>query len=224
MKDENLSRAIKLKLCTSFVNDYKELEELNLTNKNFIGNDLNIDLKEIVELENLEKLSLKFFDITDEIIESINKLKKLYKLEFFMCKFKTNKHLNNNIIDLTFYCCDELQQEIYKNNLQIKKLELTKSGVANINDLEDFLNLKELKIRDCSIIGLPNISKLINLEYLFLNNIDLKYEFSIKKMKKLTYISLNGSKSFNNEQYIQNLQKQNKDIQIDWRKDDLPIY
>ena len=31
-------------------------------------------------------------------------------------------------------------------------------------------------------------------------------------------------KSFTKEQYIENLQKQNKDLKIEWREEDLPIY
>ena len=42
-------------------------------------------------------------------------------------------------------------------------------------------------------------------------------------MKNLKFISFNGSKSSNKEKYIQNLQEQNKNIEIEWREDDLPI-
>lgn len=223
MKDKNLSREIKLKLCTTSAKSSKEIEEINLTNINFLGNVLNIDLKEIVELEELKSLSLKFFDITDEVIDSINKLKKLNKLEFYMCEFKTTKALNPNINDLTFYCCNKLQKDIFKNNTTMERLELTKSGTLDFNNLELYQNLKVLKVRDCSVISLPNISKLTNLESIYLNNTELQDDFDIKKMKKLKYISFNGSKTPNKELYIHNLQEQNENIKIEWQEDDLPI-
>ena len=223
MKDKNLAREIKLKMCTTFAKSYKEIEELNLTNINFLGNVLNIDLKEIVELEELKSLSLKFFDITDDVIDSINKLKKLYKLEFYMCEFKTSKALNSNINNLTFYCCNKLQKDIFKDNITMERLELTKSGIVDFSNLELYQNLKELKVRDCAVVSLPNISKLTNLEYIYLNNTELQYDFDISQMKNLKFISFNGSKTPNKELYIHNLQEQNKNIQIEWREDDLPI-
>ena len=44
MKDKNLSREIKLKLCTTSAKSSKEIEEINLTNINFLGNVLNMNL------------------------------------------------------------------------------------------------------------------------------------------------------------------------------------
>ena len=222
MKDKNLSREIKLKLCTTSAKSSKEIEEINLTNINFLGNVLNMDLKEIVELEELKSLSLKFFDITDEVIDSINKLNKLNKLEFYMCNFKTNKALNPNINNLTFYCCNDLQKDIFKDNITMERLELTKSGRVDFNHLELYQNLKVLKVRDCAVISLPDISKLTNLETIYLNNTELQ-DFDISQMKKLKFISFNGSKTQNKKLYIHNLQEQNENIKIEWQEDDLPI-
>ncbi|MBR0351447.1 MAG: hypothetical protein IJH76_06500 [Clostridia bacterium] len=223
MKDKNLAREIKLKICTTSAKSYKDIEELNLTNINFLGNVLNINLKELVALENLKSLSLKFFDITDEVIDSINKLNNLNKLEFYMCEFKTSKALNPSINDLTFYCCNKLQKNIFKENITMKRLELTKSGIVDFSNLDLYQNLKELKVRDCDIISLQNISKLTNLEYIYLNNTELQYDFDINHMKNLKLISFNGSKTPDKELYIHNLKEQNENIKIEWREDDLPI-
>ena len=223
IKDENLLRVIKLKLCTTPVKSYKEIEEINITNKNFLGNVLNIDLKEIVKLEKLKSLSLKFFEITDDVIDSINSLENLYKIEFYMCDFKTNKNLNNNIKNITIYSCKNFKIDILKDSTNLESLELTNSGLVDINEIQKYTNLEVLKIRDCSLISLPKISTLQNLEYLYINNIDVPYEFDIDKMKKLKFISFSGSKLSNKEAYFKKLQEQNSKIEIECRKNDLPI-
>lgn len=50
MNDKNLLRAIKLKLCTIPTQNYKEIKNINLSNKDLLGNTLNINLKEISEI------------------------------------------------------------------------------------------------------------------------------------------------------------------------------
>lgn len=223
MNDKNLLRAIKIKLCTIPARNYKEIEELNLTNKNFLGNTLNINLEEIVELEELKTLSIKFFDITDEVIDSINTLKKLCKIEFYMCDFKTNKVINGNIRDVTIYCCKGFKQNILNDCINLEILELTNSGITDVNDLLLYKKIKSIKIRDCSLISLPKISALTDLEYIYLNNIDIQCDFEISKMKKLKYISLNGSDIPDKESYIQKLKVQNPNVEIECRENDLPI-
>ena len=223
MNDKNLLRTIKLKLCTIPTKNYKEIENISLSNKNFLGNTLNIDLKEISELDELKSLSLKFFEITDEVIESINSLKKLNNIEFYMCEFKTNKKLSCNIKSAIIYCCKNLEFEILDETINIENLELTNSGIVDLNKLQNFANLKNLKIRDCLIISLPRISNLINVEQLYLNNINLEFDFEITKMKELKFISFNGSKTPNKELYLNNLKMQNSKVKIEWNEDDLPI-
>ena len=109
----------------------------------------------------------------NDVIHSINKLEKLYKIEFYMCEFKTKRTLNKNIIDITIYCCKEFSKEILDKSTNIEKLELTNSGLVDMNDLQIFKDLKLIKIRDCSLISLPKISSLDKLEYIYLNNLDI---------------------------------------------------
>lgn len=223
IRDENLLRTIKLKLCTTPAKNYKEIEEINITNKNFLGNILNIDLKEIIKLKSLNSISLKFFEITDEVIDSLNSLEKLNKIEFYMCHFKTNKTINNNIKNMTIYCCNDFKMDILKSTIDIESLELTKSGLVDCNEIQKYNKLKTLIIRDCSLISLPKISELENLQYLYINNIEIQYDFSISKMKELKFISFNGSKLPNKELYIKKLQEQNSNVEIECRENDLPV-
>lgn len=223
IKNQNLLRILKLKLCTTPAKKYTDIENIDISNKNLMGNNLDIDLTEIIKLSNLKTVSLKFFKITDDVIDSINKLEKLYKIEFYMCEFKTKRTLNKKIIDITIYCCKDFSKEILDKSTNIERLELTNSGLVDMNDLQIFKDLKLIKIRDCSLISLPKISSLDKLEYIYLNNLDIQYDFDISKMNNLKLISLNGSKFINKESYIQNLKEIKPNLVIEDRDDDLPI-
>lgn len=223
MNDKNLLREIKLKLCTIPTKNYKEIEDINLSNKNLLGNTLNIDLKEISELDGLKTLSLKFFNITDDIIDSINSLKNLCNIKFYMCEFKTTKELNSNISSIRIYCCKNFQHTILNNTINVETLELTNSGLVDLTELQHLEKIKNLMIRDCSLISLPKISNFINIENLYLNNINLELDFEINKMQNLEFISFSGSKAPNKELYISKLEKQNSKVKIEWRENDLPI-
>ena len=140
-----------------------------------------------------------------------------------MCDFKTNKKINNNIKHITVYCCNNFNRNILKDTINIESLEITKSGLVDFNELQIYKKLSILIVRDCSLISLPKISELENLEYLYINNIEIQCTFDISGMKKLKFISFNGSKLPNKELYIRQLQEQNPNVEVECRKEDLPI-
>ena len=99
--DKNLSRIIKVKMCTNSLNNIEEIEDISIQDINLMQNKLNIDLTEIVKLKNLKSLSLKFFDITDEIIEAINQLNAMENIEFSMCIAKIYVRSLRNLFIIT---------------------------------------------------------------------------------------------------------------------------
>ncbi len=198
IKDRNLSRIIKLKMCTSDINDIEEVEDISIQNINLMQNRLNIDLTEIVKLKKLRNLSLKFFEITDEFIEAINQLAHIKRIEFSMCIFK-------NKIEL------------------LEELQIIHSGIVDISNIKKFKKVKYLKIAHCNVISIPGITALENLEQLYLNHIEIPYDIDISKMQNLKFISLSGSNVSNKEKYIEKLHKQNEKVTIEFKEDDLPI-
>ena len=198
IKDRNLSRIIKLKMCTSDINDIEEVEDISIQNINLMQNRLNIDLTEIVKLKKLRNLSLKFFEITDQFIEAINQLAHIKRIEFSMCIFK-------NKIEL------------------LEELQIIHSGIVDISNIKKFKKVKYLKIAHCNVISIPGITALENLEQLYLNHIEIPYDIDISKMQNLKFISLSGSNVSNKEKYIEKLHKQNEKVTIEFKEDDLPI-
>lgn len=221
--DKNLSRIIKVKMCTNSLNNIEEIEDISIQDINLMQNKLNIDLTEIVKLKNLKSLSLKFFDITDEIIEAINQLNAMENIEFSMCIFKTKKKLSRNIKSLIIYNCQDFELNIVNENINLEELQLVHSGMMDVANLSIFKNIKYLKLSDCSVISIPKISGLESLEELYLNNIELPYDIDITRMLNLKFISLNGSNVADKEDYIKKLYNQNNKLVVEFKENNLPI-
>ena len=221
--DKNLSRIIKVKLCTSDINSLDEIEDISIQDINLMQRKLNIDLTEIVKLKKLKDLSLKFFEITDSVIESINQLEFIERIEFSMCVFKTTKKLTRALKSTTIYNCENFNINMLNTNISLEELEIIHSGIVKVNELEVFKNLKILKLSDCNIISIPKISSFEHLEALFLNNTEIHYDIDISSMKKLDFISLSGSKVGNKNEYMKKLYKQKINLIIEFEENNLPI-
>ena len=223
INDRNLSRIIKLKMCTSDINNIEEVEDISIQDINLMQNKLNIDLTEIVKLKKLKNLSLKFFEITDQVIETINQLEHIKRLEFSMCIFKNKIELPEKVQSVIIYNCQDFNTNMLNKNTDLEELQLIHSGIVDISNIKKFKKVKHLKIAHCNAISIPSITALENLEQLYLNHIEIPYDIDISKMPNLKFISLSDSNVPNKKKYIEKLHKQNKKITIEFKEDDLPI-
>lgn len=221
--DKNLSRIIKIKMCTSDINDIEDIEDISIQDINLMQNRLNIDLTEIVKLKNLKRISLKFFEITNEIINAINKLEYLETIEFSMCIFKNKEVLSKKLKSIVILNCQDFNIDMLRENTSIEELQLIHSGIVDIANISNFKNLKYLKIAHCSAISIPSIATLEYLERLYLNHIEIPYDINISKMSNLKFISLSGSNVQNREMYIKKLYDQNKELIVEFEENDKPI-
>lgn len=222
IKDKQLSRIITLRMCTENKTELSEIEEISIVNKNFLDQDLNIDLTEISKLDNIKKISIKFFDITDEVVDALNKLEKLETLEILLCKVNTAKTIKNNLKKLTIYNTENFKVNLVESE-KIEILRIENSGLIDSYDISKYKNLTRLEIVKGQIISIPKLSLLKNLEELYLNEINLQFNLEITGMEKLKLISLNGSKVENKNDYIKNIKEQNKNVKIYFNENNLPI-
>ncbi len=223
INDKNLLRIIKVKMCTNELNNIEEIEDISIQDINLMKCKLNIDLTEIAKLKNLKSISLKFFEITDRVVEAINQLEFIETIEFSMCIFKNKSILSNKLKSITIYNCQDFNISMINSNISLEKLQIIHSGMIDITNLKTFQNLKFLKIAHCNVISIPNIDVLEHLEQLYLNHIEIPYDIDISKMHSLELISLSGSKVPNKEKYIKKLYEQNRKITIEFEENDLPI-
>ena len=220
--DKQLLRNIKLRMVVENKTELEEIDELSLVNKNFLGQDLGIDLTEIVKVKNLKNLSIKFFTITDEIIETLNKLEKLETIEILMCKMETSKIIENNIKTIYIHGVEGLNIDNFQTeNLEYIRIE--NSGLIDIYKLTKFSNLERLELVNCPIISVPKLSMIKSLEELYLQEIDLQFDLEISNLQKLRFISLNGSKVKDRNTYIEKIKKQNSNIKIEFENTNKPI-
>lgn len=221
--DKNLSRIIKIKMCTSDINNIEDIKDISIQDINLMQNKLNIDLTEIVKLKNLKRISLKFFEITDEIVQAINQLEYLETIEFSLCIFKNKEVLSKKLKSVSILNCQEFNIDILNGNIALEELQLVHSGIVDIVDISNFKSLKYLKIAHCSVISVPTITALVCLERLYLNHIEIPYDIDISKMSNLKFISLSGSNVSNKEMYVKKLYDQNKEIIVEFEENDKPI-
>lgn len=222
IKDENLLKILQIKMSAENINDINKIEEISISDKNLADEKLNINLFEISNLKNLKSLSIKFFEITDEIVECLNSLEHLECIKFLMCDFKNTKSITKQLKKLIVNNCKEFKLNMIENNIT-EKISIQNSGIIDIYELTKYDLIKVLKISECTVISLPKVSMFKNIEKLYLNSINLDLEFDISEMKKLKFVSLNGSKTMDKEKYLQNLKSQNANIEIEFEDTNLPI-
>ncbi len=147
--------------------DLKLVKELNLTNKTFSGKSKNINLDFLRFTNNLEKISIQYFDIGNNVIDILNSLNNLYSIEFSFCKFNFKNNLENKKL-----------QSIYINCCSVKdysKIKLTKSftiigeNKLNLKILENKSNVENLSLNNCNINNFKYIKDFYNLKILNLD-------------------------------------------------------
>ncbi len=194
IKSENIKRYIENNV--DIKDNEIELEDIRKLNRINI-NALNLKLEEAIfvpeelsYLKEIEECSFANFTITDEIIENLNKLKKLSIFQFDFCKSTVSKKIYNSIsrIYLNYSdfslleMCDntESMKTVFLKNVKdidvskinkfknLKRLSLLNSEVNNIESLKNFENLEEVKIIGSKINNvsiLEELSKKIKIEY-----------------------------------------------------------
>ena len=194
IKSENIKRYIEnnvdIKDNEIELEDIRKLNRININALNFKLEEAIFVPEELSYLEEIEECSFANFTITDEIIENLNKLKKLSIFQFDFCKSTVSKKIYNNIsrIYLNYSdfslleMCDntESMETVFLKNIKdidvskinkfrnLKRLSLLNSEVNNIESLEKFENLEEVKIIGSKINNiqvLENLKNRIKIEY-----------------------------------------------------------
>lgn len=159
--------------------DLKLVKELNLTNKTFSGKSKNINLDFLRFTNNLEKISIQHFDISNNVIDILNSLNNLYSIEFSFCKFNFKNNLENKKLQSIYInCCsvkdyskikltrnftiigeNKLNLKILENKSNVENLSLNNCNINNFKYIKDFYNLKILNL-DGSVFDEKNLQNL----------------------------------------------------------------
>lgn len=181
--DDEVNKLIKLNLKKYdgilSDSDLKLVKELNLTNKTFSGKSKNINLDFLRFTNNLEKISIQYFDIGNNVIDILNSLNNLYSIEFSFCKFNFKNNLENKKLQSIYInCCsvkdyskikltrnftiigeNKLNLKILENKSNVENLSLNNCNINNFKYIKDFYNLKILNL-DGSVFDEKNLQNL----------------------------------------------------------------
>lgn len=149
--------------------DNKNIKELTLNFKNFIGEEIQYDITYFENLDKLQTITLNGFIIDDNIIEKLNYLKKLKTIIFNHCKFNNRIKLENDIENVIITYSNIENLNIFKNIDKIKSIELIEIGEVNVNNFIEMENLIKLEIYNSKIKNSIKINDFSNLKTLKLD-------------------------------------------------------
>ena len=143
---ESIAEYIELNYDIEEFNDIKELEkveELVINNYNYSFDIAVFNPYELSYFRNLKKCTFMNFEITDEIIDNLNKIN-VEELTLDNC----NCNITNTINVEKLYI--EVSSVTIKN-INAKEITILDSGTINIGNLNN--DLKELILLNCNIIN-----------------------------------------------------------------------
>ena len=149
--------------------DLKNVEEINISNRKFSGEEKNISLQELTLFPNIKRMSLQYFTIDDSIAEILSGLSNLESLQLASCKL----YLKSKI-----------------RNLNLKNLELNS---CNVRDYSTIYAPNVLAIIGSDSIRLDKITGKENIERMYLQNSKVKGFRSITDCGRLRSLNLDGS-------------------------------
>ena len=194
IKSENLKRYIEnnvdIKGNEIELEDIRKLDRININALNYKLEEAIFVPEELSYLQEIEECSFANFNITDDIVVNLNKLKKLRIFQFDFCKSTVSKKIYNSISRIYLNYSDfsllemcentETMETVFLKNVKdvdvskinkfknLKRLSLLNSEVNNIESLEKFENLEEVKIIGSKINNiqvLDNLKNKIKIEY-----------------------------------------------------------
>lgn len=175
--------------------DLKKIEEMNVNNRKFSGEEKNVSLQELTLFPNIKRISLQYFTIDDSTAEILSNLNNLESLQLASCKLS-------------------LKSEIKNDNL--RSLEL---NACNITDYSTIYAPNALAIVGSNNIRLDRIKGKENIERMYLQNSKVRGFRSITDCGRLKVLNLDGS-SVDDKKVLEKIKLE---IPVSQKEEYLPI-
>lgn len=175
--------------------DFKNVEEINISNRKFSGEEKNISLQELTLFPNIKRMSLQYFKIDDSIAEILSGFSNLESLQLASCKLY-------------------LKSEI--RNFNLKNLELNS---CNIRDYSTIYAPNVLAIIGSDNIRLDRIKGKENIERMYLQNSKVKGFRSVTDCSRLLELNLDGS-TVDDSKFLEEIKSE---IRVSQKEEYLPI-
>ncbi len=173
------------------IEELSDLKELVIDQLNFVGEYEEVDIDVLDNVPNVETLTFKNFQITDEIIEKIKKFKNLKTLKFDRCIIDDFDKIGE--IDVEYLAITRnafLRTDFLRGKNGYKVLELTDSDLIDIDNLIDMKNLERLYISNSDVENYKELGELENLKVLHIENTNIEEIGFMRDLNKLSEVGI----------------------------------
>lgn len=191
-KDLALYLGFKLnKIGNEFSSDeLEQLKELVINQYNSFNEFCEVDLDVLNFTKNLERLELKNFEITDEIINKIKNIDTLNKLSLDHCLIDDFNKIGDMDVDFLEIFNNKFLRTNFLKNKNYKGLLLSDSLSIDIENIKDMNNLSILNLTNSNIVNPSLIGNLKSLKILHIEKTDIEDITFLKDLPKLSEVGI----------------------------------
>jgi len=170
--------------------DLDKVKNIVLSKYNIKHEIIEYDYSDLSKLPNLEKCSIEFLDITDELINNINKLENLKTLEFNSCEIKAVGKIKNNLNKILLQSLEQQIFLMFEDN-NVETIEIIDFKNIDLSILSKFTHLKNLYIYNSNIINFSKILDMKSVEVLKLDGSEIDDEVASNMISKSIFVQKN---------------------------------
>jgi len=194
IRNENLALYLGFKL-NKIGNEFTteelgELTELNLNQLNEFGEKEEVDVEVLDYTPNLETLTLRNFEITDELIERIKKMPNLKSIAFDRCLISDFSKIGEINVDYLSISNNRFLTTDFLKGKKYKGLILNDSDNIDIANIADMEGLEVLYVTNSHVENPNMIGKLKDLRTLHVENSDIEDISFMQELEKLDTVGL----------------------------------
>ncbi len=192
LKDKKLEKILAYKVGKFSGEEISEkelssIEEVNISNRNFSGEDIGVSLQELALCPGIRNMSLQYFTIDDNIVDILNGFEFLDTVQLSSCKFIAKKKLKNPSIKcLTLNCCDIGDYDLISAP---SVLRVIGQEDFRFDELEGRNNIEKLYIQASTVKGFSSITDCNKLETLNLDGSKVDDSTTLEELKKRIQVS-----------------------------------
>lgn len=183
--------------------ELSNLKELELNHFNSFNEYVDVDIEILNYTSNLESLTLKNFEITDEIIDAIKKYERLKLLSINHCIADFEKIAQIDVDYLSITDNALLRTDYFKDK-NYKGLIVTDSDLIDIDNITHMKDLEFLHISNSNVVNYEKIENLKNLSTLHFDETNISNISFLLKLPNIKTVSLDK------ELYMKNIDIVNK--------------
>ena len=170
--------------------DLKKVKSISLNKKDIHFRQIEFFKEDFEFLKYVETLTLNSFEITNEIIEGLQKIINLKFLILNHCNFTRNMLIYNNLEKIIINYPHNLNLNLFFNISNIKMIELINVKQIDVRELLRFKYLRKVSIYNSNIIFFEKLKNLKELQELNLdgsNKVDEICNNLLKRNIKIHY-------------------------------------